>query len=190
MKTRIAAVAVLAAALALTATTAANADETYPSDISANTAAPGADITFSAPETGEAPGTPANISLTGDLAAEEATITAASTLTSTVAVAADGSLTFDVSLPTNAAPGSTYTLAVSADDGVGASFNQTQTLTVAAVPADTAADAADGTTDGLAETGTDSLPYFWFGGGLLVIGAGFITAMTIVRRNRSHGTQA
>jgi hypothetical protein len=111
-------------------------------------------------------------SLTGNLAAEEAVITPASTKTATVVSGENGDLNFTIKLPTSAPAGSTYSLAVSVGD-----FQDAKTLTVAAVPADTAAGSA------LPSTGVDATPYVWFGGGLLVLGAALVSVLAFVRRS-------
>lgn len=177
MNKRVVATSVLAAALVLGGSGAAMAAE-YPSAVSSNSVAPGGVVTFTA-DSGEAAGTPVSISLDGLLALEEGDITTASVLTATSTVAAGGAINFGVTLPTSVPAGTTYTLAVAADDGVGVAFSTTESLAVAALPAD----AADG--DELASTGFDATPYVWFGGGLLLLGAGLVSVLAFVRRSNN-----
>ena len=177
MNKRVVATSVLAAALVLGGSGAAMAAE-YPSEVSDNTVTAGGTITFSA-QSGEAAGTTVSISLDGLLALEEGSITTASVLTATSTVAAGGAIDFGVTLPTSVPVGTTYTLAVAADDGIGAPFSAVESLAVAALPAD----AADG--DELASTGFDATPYVWFGGGLLLLGAGLVSVLAFVRRSNN-----
>jgi LPXTG-motif cell wall-anchored protein len=145
----------------------------YTGVVNTTSVAPGGVITYTSTDTDEAPGTTGTASLTGNLAAEEAEITAttASTLNQTVTVGADGTLGFTIKLPTSAPAGSTYTLAVSVGE-----FNDAKTLATVTVPADTAAGA-------LPSTGVDATPYVWFGGGLLLLGAGLVSVLAFVRRS-------
>jgi LPXTG-motif cell wall-anchored protein len=170
VKTRLIATAVVAGALVLGAQTSAFAAD-YTGAVNATTAAPGATITYFSDDTDEPAFTSGTASLTGNLAAEEAAITQASTLSTTVTTDANGNLGFTIKLPTSAPAGSTYTLAVAVGD-----FNDAKTLTIAAVPADTASGA-------LPSTGVDATPYVWFGGGLLLLGAGLVSVLAFVRRS-------
>jgi LPXTG-motif cell wall-anchored protein len=172
VKTRLIATAVVAGALVLGAQTSAVAAD-YSGEVTATTAAPGATITYFSDDTDEAPFTTGTASLTGTLAAEEAVITQASTLVQSVTTDASGNLGFTIKLPTSAPAGSVYTLNVA----VGA-FNDTETLTIAAVPADTA-----NASGALPSTGVDATPYVWFGGGLLLLGAGLVSVLAFVRRS-------
>jgi len=172
VKTRFIATAVVAGALVLGAQTSAFAAD-YTGVVNTTSVAPGGVITYTSTDTDEAPGTSGTASLTGNLAAEEGVITPASTLNQTVTVGADGTLSFTVKLPTSAPAGSTYSLAVA----VGA-FNDVKTLATVTVPADTAAGA-------LPSTGVDATPYVWFGGGLLLLGAGLVSVLAFVRRSKT-----
>jgi LPXTG-motif cell wall-anchored protein len=173
VKTRIIATAVVAGALVLGAQTSAFAAD-YTGDVTATTAAPGATISYFSDDTDEAPFTSGTASLTGTLALEEAVITPASTLNTTVTTDANGNLGFTVKLPTSAPAGSVYTLAVEVGE-----FNDVKTLTIAGVPADTAGNASGA----LPSTGVDATPYVWFGGGLLLLGAGLVSVLAFVRRS-------
>jgi hypothetical protein len=173
LKTRIIATAVVAGALVLGAQTSAFAAD-YAGEVTATTAAPGATITYFSDDTDEAAFTTGTASLTGTLAAEEAVITPASTLVQAVTTDADGNLGFTIKLPTSAPAGSVYTLDIAVGE-----FNDTETLTIAAVPADVAANASGA----LPSTGVVATPYVWFGGGLLLLGAGLVSVLAFVRRN-------
>ena len=170
MKTRFIATAVVAGALVLGAQTSAFAAD-YTGVVNTTSVAPGGVITYTSTDTDEAPGTSGTASLTGNLAAEEAVITPASTLNQTVTVGADGKLAFTIKLPTSAPAGSTYSLTVAVGE-----FNDVKTLATVTVPADTAAGA-------LPSTGVDATPYVWFGGGLLLLGAGLVSVLAFVRRS-------
>jgi LPXTG-motif cell wall-anchored protein len=174
VKTRLIATVAVAGALVLGAQTSAFAAD-YTGGVTSTTAAPGAVITYSATDTDLPAGVSGTASLTGNLAAEEAVITPASTKTATIVSGANGDINFTIKLPTSAPAGSTYTLAVAAGD-----FQDAKTLTVAAVPADTAAGAAG---SALPSTGVDATPYVWFGGGLLVLGAALVSVLAFVRRS-------
>lgn len=176
MKTRLIATTIVAGALVLGAQTSAFAAD-YTGAVNSTTAAPGGLVTYSATDTDQAPGTTGTASLTGNLAAEEGAIITASTLTESVTTDANGDLSFQIKLPTSAPAGSTYTL----DVNVG-TFTDAVELAVAAVPADTAAGAASGA---LPSTGVDATPYVWFGGGLLVLGAGLVSVLAYVRRSKN-----
>jgi hypothetical protein len=173
VKTRLIATVAVAGALVLGAQTSAFAAD-YTGAVTATTAAPGAVITYSSTDTDLAPGTTGTASLTGNLAAEEAVITPASTKNATITAGTNGDINFTIKLPTSAPAGSTYTLAVSAGD-----FQDAKTLTVAAVPADAAAGAGSA----LPSTGVDATPYVWFGGGLLALGAALVSVLAFVRRS-------
>jgi LPXTG-motif cell wall-anchored protein len=182
VKTRLIATTIVAGALVLGAQTSAFAAD-YTGVVSTNAAAPGGLITYSSTDTDQPAGTVGTASLTGNLAAEEGAIIPASTLTTSVTTGANGDLNFQIKLPTSAPAGSTYTL----DVAVG-TFNDAVSLEVAAVPADTAAGAATGTgssSGSLPSTGVDATPYVWFGGGLLVLGAGLVSVLAYVRRSKN-----
>jgi LPXTG-motif cell wall-anchored protein len=170
VKTRLIATAVVAGALVLGAQTSAFAAD-YTGEVTATTAAPGATITYTSTETDEAPFTTGTASLDGTLANEEAVISQASVLRTAVTTDANGDLSFTVKLPTSAPAGSVYTL----DVAVGA-FQDSIELAIAGVPADTASGA-------LPSTGVDATPYVWFGGGLLLLGAGLVSVLAFVRRS-------
>ena len=185
MKTRLFATGVVAAALVLGAQTSAFA---YAPPVDPNTGAGGAAAPYSSGPTGQAPGTPATASLTGDLAAEQASITLASTYTKRgLAVDANGELNLVVNLPKDAPEGATYSLAVAAG-----TFSDVVTVSAATVPADGGTVTVPVTTTtttpsgALASTGVDATPYVWFGGGLLVLGAGLVSVLAFVRRSRSE----
>jgi LPXTG-motif cell wall-anchored protein len=173
MKTRLIGTAVLAGALVLGAQTSAFAAD-YTGEVTATTAAPGATITYFSDDTDVAPFTTGAASLTGTLAAEEAVITPASTLTTAVTTDANGNLGFSIKLPTSAPAGSTYSLSVAVGE-----FNDVKTLTIAGVPTDAAGNASGA----LPSTGVDATPYVWFGGGLLLLGAGLVSVLAFVRRS-------
>jgi len=173
VKTRLIATLAVAGALVLGAQTSAYAVD-YTGAVNTTAAAPGGIITYSATDTDLPAGVTGTASLTGTLAAEEAVITPASTKVATVVSGENGDINFTIKLPTSAPAGSVYTL----DVAVG-SFNDTKTLTVAAVPADTAA----GASSALPSTGVDATPYVWFGGGLLVLGAALVSVLAFVRRS-------
>jgi len=173
VKTRLIATIAVAGALVLGAQTSAFAAD-YTGAVTSTTGAPGAVITYSATDTDLAAGVTGTASLTGTLAEEEAVITPASTKVATVVSGENGDINFTVKLPTSAPAGSTYTLEVA----VG-SFYDLKTLTIAAVPVDTAA----GVGSALPSTGVDATPYVWFGGGLLVLGAALVSVLAFVRRS-------
>jgi hypothetical protein len=106
-------------------------------------------------------------------------------LVATVTSGANGDLAFNIKLPASAPAGSVYSLAVS----VG-TFQDAKTFTLAAAPVDSAALPNTGSTDtgsvALPTTGVDAAPYVWFGGGLLLLGAGLITVLAFVRRSREN----
>lgn len=150
----------------------------YTGVVSTNATAPGGVVTYSSTDTDQPAGTVGTASLTGNLAAEEGAIIPASTLTTSVTTGANGDLSFQIKLPTSAPAGSTYTL----DVAVG-TFNDAVSLEVAAVPADTAAGSS--ASGALPSTGVDATPYVWFGGGLLVLGAGLVSVLAYVRRSKN-----
>ena len=173
MNKKFLATAAIAGVLVLGVQTSASAAD-YSGAVTSTTAAPGAVITYTSTDTDLAGVVTGSVSLTGDSAAEEAVITQASTLTTAVSSKANGDISFTVKLPVSADAGDTYTLAVS----VG-TFQDTKTLTVAGVPSDVAANGSV-----LPSTGVDATPYIWFGGGLLLLGAGLISVLAFVRRSR------
>ena len=173
MKTRLIATIAVAGALVLGAQTSAFAAD-YTGAVNTTAVAPGGVITYSATDTDLPAGVTGTASLTGTLAAEEAVITPASTKTATVVSGENGDINFTIKLPTSAPAGSTYTL----DVAVG-SFNDVKTLTVAAVPVDSAAAGSSA----LPSTGVDATPYVWFGGGLLALGAALVSVLAFVRRS-------
>ncbi|PRY64648.1 LPXTG-motif cell wall-anchored protein [Glaciihabitans tibetensis] len=146
----------------------------YTGEVTSNTVAPGGTITYSADDTDEDPFTTGTASLTGELALEEAVITPASTLVTSVTTDAAGDLDFSIKLPTSAPVGSVYTLEVIVGE-----FYDVQTFVLAGVPVDTAANASGA----LPSTGVDATPYVWFGGGLLILGAGLVSVLAFVRRS-------
>jgi len=174
VKTRLIATLAVAGALVLGAQTSAFAAD-YTGAVNTTAVAPGGIITYSATDTDLPAGVTGTASLTGTLAAEEAVITPASTKTATVVSGENGDINFTIKLPTSAPAGSVYTL----DVAVG-SFNDVKTLTVAAVPVDSAAAAGS---SALPSTGVDATPYVWFGGGLLVLGAALVSVLAFVRRS-------
>jgi LPXTG-motif cell wall-anchored protein len=177
VKTRIIATTIVAGALVLGAQTSAFAAD-YTGDVSSNTVAPGGLVTYTSTDTDLAAGVTGTASLTGNLAAEEGAIIPASTLTTSVTTGANGDLSFQIKLPTSAPAGSTYSL----DVAVG-TFNDTVSLAVAAVPADTTGSASG--SGSLPSTGVDATPYVWFGGGLLALGAGLVSVLAYVRRSKN-----
>jgi LPXTG-motif cell wall-anchored protein len=179
VKTRLIATTIVAGALVLGAQTSAFAAD-YTGVVNTNTVAPGGFVTYTSTDTDQAPFTTGTAALTGELAAEEAVITQASTLTTSVTTDANGDLSFQIKLPTSAPAGSTYTL----DVAVG-TFNDAVSLEVAAVPADTAAGASASDSGSLPSTGVDATPYVGFGGGLLVLGAGLVSVLAYVRRSKN-----
>jgi len=182
MITRMLATTALAGAIVLTGATAASAVDYTGGSVSATTAGPGATVTFTSPETGIDEGTVANISIDGPRAAEETVITA-SVKTGTDTFDANGVVSFRFTIPTSAAAGDTYTVSVTADDGVD-TYTGTQVVTVAAVPAD------GGSGDGLAETGSaDLTPVLWFGAGAIVLGAAAAGVVAVTRRNGRTSAQ-
>ena len=185
MKTRLMATAGVAAALVLGAHTSAFA---YAPPVTPNAGAPKAVVPYSSGNTGEAPGTPATVTLDGELAAEQASITQVSLYTNNdLAVDEEGELNLAVNLPADAPAGSTYTMAVAAGD-----FADTVSVVAVALPADGGTVAvpvantggSSSTGGALASTGVDATPYVWFGGGLLVLGAGLVSVLAFVRRGR------
>ena len=185
MKTRLFATTVVAAALVLGAQTSAFA---YAPPVTPNTGAPSAVVPYSSGPTGQAPGTPADVALTGESAAEGASIVlaAVSTYNSTgLAVDANGELNLVVNLPSNAPVGSTYSMTVTAG-----TFSDVVSMAVTAAPTDASGGGAvaapvASTGGALASTGVDATPYVWFGGGLLVLGAGLVSVLAFVRRSRA-----
>jgi hypothetical protein len=172
VKTRLIATLAVAGALVLGAQTSAFAAD-YTGAINSTTAAPGGVITYSATDTDLPSGVTGTASLTGTLAEEEAIITPASTKVAAVVSGENGDINFTIKLPTSAPVGSTYTLEVE----VG-SFYDLKTLTIAGVPADSAAAGS-----ALPSTGVDATPYVWFGGGLLALGAALVSVLAFVRRS-------
>jgi hypothetical protein len=176
-----AAVLVVAASIALPA--AAYADD-YTGAIDSNAAAPGATFTYSN-STGQPEGTAGQASLVGetDGAPVGGAITPAvfgPVATGNFTVGAGGNMAIHVTIPKNATPGASFTLNVAAG-----TFSASPTFSVASP---TAAAAPSGPV--LSFTGFDAVPYFWFGGGLLVLGAGLIVVLTVVRRSRRIPSQA
>ncbi|MCU1404851.1 MAG: cell wall anchor protein [Glaciihabitans sp.] len=185
LKTRLMATAVVAAALVLGAQTSAFA---YAPPVTPNTGAAKAIAPYSSGPTGEAPGTPAVVTLDGELAQEQASISLASLYTSSgLAVDANGELNVAVTLPVDAPLGSVYTLDVSAG-----AFRDSAIIVATAAPADggvvgvPVASTGGSKPGALASTGVDATPYVWFGGGLLVLGAGLVSALAFVRRGRKN----
>jgi len=90
-------------------------------------------------------------------------------------VAADGRIHLEVQLPTDAMPGSSYTLAVRAGD-----FTDSRTVTIAAaVPIDVK---STKTADVAVDDAFDRTPIIWFGAGVLVFLAALIAVTQFSRR--------
>jgi hypothetical protein len=168
MKRIIAAIA-LAFVAALAVPSAAFA-ASYTSDISANSAQAGVGITYHA-YTG-APNQTGSGSVTGSSGATDPIVTASAI---TVTTNATGVATIHFTIPTSAKAGQTFT-AVFSIGGVSA---PAQTVTVVAPLAITSTSGSP-----LAFTGVQAVPYFWFGGGLVIVGIALIVVMTITRRSR------
>lgn len=178
MKTRIIATVAVAGALVLGVQTSAFAAD-YSGVVDDTTVAPGGIITYTSTDTDLPAGVTGTASLTGELAAEEATITSVAITTKSAQVTTDanGDLSFQIKLPTSAPAGSTYSLSVAVGD-----FVDSKSFAVAAVPADTAG--TSGSASGaLPSTGVDATPYVWFGGGLLLLGAALVSVLAFVRRS-------
>ena len=178
-------VAVIATALALGAPLAANAVD-YPGTLqgASRSVQPGEPYHYTSPKLGpQFVGGPTASSLEGDRA-EQVEIVAASVRTGpSSSVDKNGFFRYTVTIPANASAGTKYTFSVVAHAATGPDvFRDSVTLTVAGMAADSASAAG-----ALPFTGTNSTPFVWFGGGLLVLGAAFITMMTVVRRTRRNG---
>lgn len=179
MISRILATGALTGAFLLAGATAASAVDYTGGSVDATTAGPGASVTFTSPETAIDEGTTANISIDGPQAAEEGQIVTASVLTGTDTFDANGVVQFDFVVPTSAQPGDTYTISVTADDGVD-TYTGTAVIAIAALPGDAGAGAGDG----LAETGgADLTPALWFGAGAVALGAAAAGVVAVTRRS-------
>lgn len=166
MISRILATSALAGALIFAGASAASAVEYTGGTVSATTVAAGGTVTFTSVATGLEPGTAVTASLT--CGTDVTAITG-------VAVGTDGVISFTATVPADAS--GTCTLAVAANDGVD-TFSATQTITIAAAPAD------GGAGDELAETGaTDLTPALWFGAGAIALGAAAAGVVAVTRRN-------
>lgn len=180
MISRILATGALTGVFLLAGATAASAVDYTGGSVDATAAGPGASVTFTSPETAIDEGTTANISIDGPQAAEEGEIITASVLTGTDTFDANGVVQFDFVVPTSAQPGDTYTISVTADDGVD-TYTGTAVIAIAALPGDGGAGAGDG--DGLAETGgADLTPALWFGAGAIALGAAAAGVVAATRR--------
>jgi hypothetical protein len=113
----------------------------------------------------------ARIAVTGNGSATVGVVKAA-TVSTTKTVAADGSLSVAVTLPTDATGTYTVTVTGATSGNVG-----TATLTVAAA-------------DGLAATGAN-FPFLlvWTAGGALLLGVALLVVLTVVRRQRVAATR-
>lgn len=166
MISRILATSALAGALLIAGATGASAAEYTGGTVSATTVAAGGTVTFTSVATGLEPGT-----------AVTANLTCGTTVTpiTGATVGSTGVITFTATVPASAT--GTCTLAVAANDGVD-TFSATQTITIAAVPAD------GGAGGGLAVTGaTDLTPALWFGAGAIALGAAAAGVVAVTRRN-------
>lgn len=176
-KTFIAA-ALLAVAAAIALPTAAHADP-YTGTLSSNSVGPGGTFTYTV-DTGY-PSAPGNASLAGETngAAVGGSIEAI-----VYGVAASdkfttkptGFVTLQVKVPSNARPGSTFTLSV---DVLG--FHSGPTFVIAGSPSVSAM---------LPHTGLNAVPFIWFGSGLLALGAALVVVLSVVRRSRRLPSQA
>lgn len=130
MKSRVFATLAVISVLAIGVSTPAFASQSYTGALSANSAAPGGSVQYSSDDTGEPGGTPGSYSLSesqsGALGA--AAINLAADITHSVRVGSHSQLLFTVKLPSDAKPGSTYTLSVRAG-----SFSDTQPITIIGV---------------------------------------------------------
>lgn len=171
-----AALLIVAAAIAMPA--AAYADP-YAGALSDNSAAPGSTITYS-PDTGN-PNTSGDAALSGETdgspvggSIEQAVYGVAAS--GHFVTSSTGHLTLRIKLPTNAHRGSTFSLAVNAG-----TFHASPAFTIASPISPSAA---------LSFTGFNALPYIWFGGGLVALGAALVIVLGVVRRNRRIPSQA
>lgn len=164
MKKKIIASVMLAAAAVLVSTSAAWG---YTGATGSNTAAPGATVTYTTPNTGEAPATPAIITVTPNVD----NLAGASLIT--WHVAADQTVNYSFKIPATATNGEVFHTTVTAG-----AFTGDYAVTVVVASA----------SGGLAFTGSTPGPYLWFGGGLLALGIALISVLTIVRRSRKATT--
>lgn len=174
MKKRLMATALLAGTIVFGGATTATAEGA----VDVTSAAPGATIVYtaSAEDTGLGGAVIGAASLDGVLADEQATL--ASTRITEVSSKADGSISVAITLPTSAPVGSVYAF----DITVGA-FQDSETITLAGAPA-ILSDTGSGSRSALPSGGVDATPYIWFGGGLLLLGAGIISVLAFARRSR------
>lgn len=137
----------------------------------ANTAAPGATVTFTSEDTGLPENSPIVIEVDGPTTV---TFQSAVASTSSTTVNADGTFTFGVIVPANAPAGAVYEGTASGElDEI--SYELNFTITVVTPAADGGA--------GLPNTGpVDTSALLWFGAGALALGIAAVTVVAAKRR--------
>ena len=165
MKSRILATAAIAVALAVGIAAPAFA-QTYTGALSANSSAPGGSVTYTSDDTGEPDGTPGSFTIDGSgPKADSAGVTLVSSVSRTIQVGSNSSLRFTVTIPKSAAPGSVYTLHVTAGK-----FHDTQKIQVVGVVASS-------------NSGFNAA-FLWIGA--VVVLAALLIIFFIVRRRRQQ----
>lgn len=142
----------------------------YTGGYSATTATPGATVAYS----GTGPDSSAGTATFDGASGSGAVFTTASATSYTFTSSATGAVRFNLTIPASAQAGQVYTSVVV----VGGITLSSSTITIVAVPS-----------SGLASTGMDAGPLLWFGGGLVVIGAGAIVLTVMAHRSRSNAAR-
>lgn len=148
-------------------------------DTQSDTAAPGAPVTFTSEQTNLEQGTPIDITVDGPTSV---TFQTAVLSTSSTEVGADGTFSFTVTTPADAAPGSVYTGEATGTDDLLNTYTLDFTITIAAADADGEAE-GDGDGAGLPVTGAaDTGALVWFGLGALALGVAAVSVVAVKRR--------
>lgn len=170
--------AAIAAALVLAPAGAAFAEITEPyagQETQSNTVAPGATVTFTSDETGLLPGTEIDIVVDGPTSVTFSNVVLS---TATTTVDADGTFSFGVTIPADAAAGSVYEGVASGTDEEQNSYTLLFDITVAAADSD-----AGPVGGGLPDTGAaDTGALIWFGLGALALGVAAVAVVAFKRR--------
>lgn len=171
MNGRLIATALVAMTLTFAVPTAASAvsDPPYPGHTDSNTSAAGGIVKYTTDFNPPAGTADANFDEIGGAVpppADNITPVVSKKFTTS----GNARLSFNVRIPNSASVGSQYSVYASWAKG------QSTVVTITVVGA-----AAD---NQIAYTGVDAMPYIWFGGGLVVLGAAFVVVVGITRRNK------
>ena len=145
-------------------------------EVDTDTVVAGGEVCFTSDATDLEPGTPIDVTVTPS---------AGVTVSGEVVVDENGTFTFCVTTPANAAPGTTYTGTATGTDTDGDTYSFGYTVTIAAAPADGAP--AGGGGAALPITGgADTTAVLWFGAGALALGGAAIAVAAVTRRKSAQ----